>query len=169
VRRAQVAGPQAGGQAIGRVVGAQHQVIDVGPAHDGEHRAEDLFAGHAGTLGTIEEHARLDEVPAFQVLGAAATANQFGALLLAALQVALDRIQLPRGHQRAHAVGRVQAVAEDMGGSVALQFFEHLIQHAGVYVQARCRRTHLALVVENPIGGALGGAHDVGVGQDDVR
>ena len=68
-----------------------------------EHRAEDLLAGDAHVVGHVGEQGRRDEVAVseFVAVGAAASADQAGALLLAAGDQAEHPVQLPGVDERA--------------------------------------------------------------------
>src|SRR5262245_11794801 len=90
VRLAHVARPDAGREAVERVVALQDRVVLVLEGDDRDHRAEDLLARDAHVVAHPGEDRRLDEVALLEALGgvALATEDGLGALALADVEVA---------------------------------------------------------------------------------
>src|SRR5215471_7864137 len=94
-----VLGEDAAAQAIPRVVGESHSLVLVRDPHDGDHRAEGLFAHQVHVVGQVDN----DGGPVEQALGGVGlAADQDGRPLgPGVLDVAADDVQLPAPEQRA--------------------------------------------------------------------
>ena len=160
---AQVIAPEAGGQAVAAVVDHLQPLFEGVVGHHGQHRAEDLFlnAGHA--LLHVGEHGRGDEV-ARQIHGLAASgeARTFAA---SDLQVIEHAALLLLRHQRADLGGGVHAGTDAQRADLGAERLDEAPVVARRYIDARGRRTDLALVEQPAADGAGHGLVDVGIFQ----
>ena len=93
-----VGGVDRAAEAVGRVVGDAHRLVDVVERQDRQHRAEDLLAGDAHVVAHVGEDRRLQEVAARQVRRAAAAGGETRALGVPDGDVLLDLLRgAPRG------------------------------------------------------------------------
>jgi hypothetical protein len=142
-------------------------VLVVGERHRAHHRPEDLLADDLHVGRGVDEHGRLDEVAA--VAGAAAAGDRAGALLDPGVQVAAHARELLVGDQRAHLRVGVKAAAEpDLAGLLG-HAGDHVVEHAGLDVQARARAAALAVVEEDRVRRAGDRDLEVGVVEHDLR
>src|SRR5690606_23166513 len=151
------------------IVGDPDRIVLVLIGEDRQHRPENLLAldPHAGL--DVAEHGGPHIVAAIQVLRPAeATRHQRGSLLDAALDQALDLVELDLAHRWSEL-------------RVLQAWIAHLVSFRGplCYLQrlvmARCRHEHagrriagLAAIAEAGIHALAHGALEVGVGQYDV-
>ena len=144
-----VARPDAGAEAVERVVGDLERLGVVGERGHREHRAEDLLLEDPHLVVALED-GRLEVVAAVQLaaeLGAVAADQQLGALLQPDLAVALDLLELRRRdlRRRASSTGR----AGGPGGSRAIRCqaaLHELVVDRLVDQRARRAGADLALV-----------------------
>ncbi len=83
LRAVVVAGEHRARQAVRRVVGDAHRVVVTVVGDDGQHRAEDLLAGHLGVVVQAGDDGRLDEEAGVRVGGTPTAAGEPAALLRA--------------------------------------------------------------------------------------
>src|SRR5262249_33972411 len=95
-----VGGPDAGVEAIGRLVREPHGLVGRGDPHDREHGPERLFGHDLHGMIDVREHGRL-EVDAGSALAAAAAGEHGRAAGDGVRDVALDDLDLPRARERA--------------------------------------------------------------------
>ncbi|EYU00624.1 putative transcriptional regulator [Pseudomonas aeruginosa PA99] len=165
-----VAGPEAGAEAVLGVVGDGQGLGFVLEGGDADHRAEDFLLEHAHAVVPLEQ-GRLDVVAAGQVafeLLDAAAGEQLGAFLLGDVEVGEDLLVLLLGSLGAdHGLGVQRVAALDRP-----DLFQHLFHERRVdrLLDQRAGRAgaHLALVEESQhqaLGGLLDerrlGLHDV--------
>src|SRR5580700_2440112 len=70
-----IAGPDSGGQAVGRIIGDLERVFFVLEWNHGCDRAEDFFAGDAGRVADVGEDRGLDVITFTDFLGASAAGS----------------------------------------------------------------------------------------------
>src|SRR3954451_5882170 len=107
-----VAGPDAAGQPVDRVVGDLDRFVLGVVGDDRQHRPEDLLLGDRHVVGDVGEDRRLDEVALVEPLGRLlAAGDQPRALLDALADVAAHALALDVGDQRAEARLLLERVA----------------------------------------------------------
>ena len=166
----QVAGPDAGSQAVDGVVGDGHGFFGAVETDHRQYRAEDFFLGDAHGIGHAVEHGRLDVGAAGFFQHALAAGHQLGAVVVTGLDVGQHVVHLGGIDQRADVGFRVQRVAR----LPRLDRLDHhryeLVLDRIFHQQARTGGADFALVEGDGTGGTLGGGLEVRrVGEDDVR
>ena len=114
VRLLDVARPDAGGEAVDRVVRARDRLVHVDELDRREHRSEDLLARDRHLGRDVREHRRLHEVAlAGADVGAAAAGDERRAFALRDLDVAQHALELALRRDRAEPRLRIERIAGD--------------------------------------------------------
>jgi ParB family chromosome partitioning protein len=163
---ADVAGPDAGGEAVLARVGAAQYLVGVVEGQHRQYGAEDLLAGTGHVVaGVGDDRGRVEEPVAGHV-GAEVDGR---ALLAGQPNVAGDALLLTGVDERPQVGGPVEAVARTQAVAEGVQPFDDLVVYRTVHEQSRRRAAGLAGVPEQPACGARDGGVQVGVAEDDVR
>src|ERR1700688_337463 len=164
VRLADVAGPDAGGEAVDVGVGLLHRVLDVAERDHHQHRSEDLLPRHGHVVAHPVEDGRLHE-PALAADGRRlAAVSDPRTLAAAGLDVAQHALALLGRHQRAETRLGVERIARDQAAGAFHQALDQLGVDLLLDEEARAGGADLALAVEDAVVGTLHGGIEVGVG-----
>ena len=154
------------GEAVVGVVAAADDVLLVGELGDGHDRSEDLLAEELGVVGDVREDGGLDVVA--RLVHAVAAGDEVEALVLAALDVAHDAIELQLVHLRA-LVHLAEGIADAALLRLGRGLGHELVVDVLVHEDAGARAAALAVVEEEPEVHLLHGLVDVHVAEDDGR
>src|SRR5579864_4691342 len=166
---ADVAGPDAGGEAVDIGVGLRHGVLDVAERDHHQHRSEDLLPRHGHVVVDAVEDGWLHEPALAADARRLAAVGDARALPPAGLDVAQHALALLGRHQRAEARLGVERIARDQAAGALHQALDQLGVDLLLDEQARAGGADLALAVEDAVVGALHRGVEIGVGEDDVR
>src|SRR5690606_14498515 len=127
--------PDAGGQAVGRVVGQLHRLDGRAERHADQHRAENFHLGH----GRCRRHAGQERgrVEAARLGLGPRRLPQHGAFLLAFGDQLFNALQLHRRDDGAHVDGFVQRIANAQRFHAPLQLLDERALHGLLHQQAR--------------------------------
>ena len=171
----QCLGVHVGGQAVGQGVGPGHDLVLVGEGEDGQHRAEDLVAGHVAVVVDVGQDGGGQEPPAGQ-LGPRSSAprarppvRRVAPAPIACSITASTRSRRCFGGQRSHDGGRVQGIAHGGGLDQGHDPVHQLVGDGLVDEEAGRQGAALAAEEDRTEQPADGGCRvEVGVGEDDV-
>src|SRR3954452_23953213 len=170
MRLGDVARPDAGREAIRRVVGDPDGVGLVLELRHSQDRADDLLAGDPPIVVDAVEDRRRDVAAAGFGTDALTTRDDACALALAQLDIVEHLVQLPSVAHRAEARAGVEWV--DRGDTAAHlgDALDELLANGTMDDEPRARVTRLPAVVEDPPADTLGRLLDVrDVGEHDLR
>ena len=162
-----VLGEDGGGEAVGRVVGQPDRLLGVGHLHDRQGRAEGLLAHARHRVVDVDEDGGL--VP--EAVGRPRwPPMRPGRPCHGVLDVPLDDLHLRRERHRADVVvpGPGRAALADPTRLLG-DLGHELVVDRGLDVDALDGDAGLAGVAHRVVGGGVGGALEVGVGEDDHR
>ena len=165
-----VAGPDRCLQPVAAVVGERDRLLGVSDPHHRQGRAEGLVGHAAHRVIDAGDDRRLEEEAGAGVCGPLAAGDDRRAVLDRVLDVGLDQLDLRREDDRAdvdapRSAGRSLPQSLDLGAEP----LDELVMHGVLDVDALDRDADLPGVVEAVGGGGVGGALEVGVGEDDHR
>ena len=168
-RPVHVLGPDAGRQAVDRVVGQPHRFLLGVEADDRQHGAEHFLPGDPHVGAYVDEDGGLDELSARHVAGGAAAQDAARAFGLGDLHVVQDLPVLRRRRDRADVGVRQHRIAlacraAQLGDALA-EFLADRVLHQ----EARARDAGLAGGGEDAGDGARRGGAQVAILEDDVR
>src|ERR1700720_317014 len=166
---ADVAGPDAGGEAVDVGVGLRHGVLDVAERDHHQHRPEDLFSRHGHVVVDAVEDGRLHEPALAADARRLAAVGDPRALAPADVDVTQHALALLGRHQRAEARLGVERIARDQAAGALHQALDQLVVDLLLDEQARAGGAYLTLAVKDAVVGALHRSVEIGVGEDDVR
>src|SRR6185437_14517024 len=165
--RAQVVRPDAGGQAVGGVVGPGGDLIEVIEALGDDHGTEDLLANDLHVGLHVHDHCRLDVV-AF-VRRRIAAGHDGRPLLSSRLQIAQHPVTLLLRYQWAHLRALIEAWPDHDGARGRAHALEDLIEDPALHEEARARHAHLAGVEKYRLSGTGSDRLRIDVRQHDHR
>src|SRR6266404_2023678 len=162
-----VAGPDGGGEAIGRVVGDANGVRFTFEGNHGGDRAENFLAGDARVVIHVVENRWLNVETFAKLLRAAAADGDFR-FFLAEFEVGTDAVELLLADQRAHF-----GFAFEWGAELdALGFFRHGFKELRVDFlfdeDAAAGRANFALIDEDAEERTVHGGFPIGAIEEDV-
>ena len=156
------------GEAVAAVVRQRHRLLRVAHLHHPYHGTEGLVAHHLHRVVDVDQNRRLEEVAG--PVDPLATGQGSGAGGERVVDVVLDDLGLPRrGHRpdvlRVAGVVSALAQAPDLGG----QLVEELVVGGFLDVDPLDRHADLTRVHHPAPRRGVGGAVEIGVGEDDHR
>src|SRR3954454_18589134 len=159
--------PDAGAQAVGRVVRLLDRLVRRAEGEDAQHRAEDLLLRDAVALRDVREHGRHEPVA---LLGQAARRLvDLRAFFGAGRDELLNLLQLLLGVDRADIGVLVERVADAQRRQAALQLLDDRLVDGFLHEQARAGAADVALVEVDAVHDPLDRLVKSGVVEDDVR
>ena len=166
----EVARPDAGRQAIRRVVGDGQRVRLVLELGDRQHRPEDLLARHTPAVVHAVEDGRFDVEAAALDPRPLSSGHDPGPFAHTEVDVAEDLLELSGVDHRAQASRRVERLARRHLTAERRDPLDELLADAAVDDEARARVAGLAAVVEDACGdGRRRDLQIAAVGQHDLR
>ena len=169
--RREVAGEDAGREAVGGGVGAGDRLVLAVEGEDRHHRAEDFLARDRHLVGHAGEDRRLHEESALEALdaGAVAAGEEAGALGAALGDEAHDLLALRLRDQRPHLHALVHRVADDDALGAGDKAVEEGVLDAALDEDAGGVRADLAGGIEVAEHRAADRVVEVGVVEDEER
>src|SRR5882672_1392918 len=147
MRLADIASPDAGGQAINGIVGARRQLLGIVERNRGHDRPKDFFLHDLHVFFRVHQNRGLHEV-AFAV-EFAATGRGASALAESDLKVVADALQLLFGDQRTHLRVRLHTGPYFDVSSMFGDAVHYLIESRTLYIEPRTGAAALSVVEEN--------------------
>src|ERR1700743_1240893 len=166
VRLADVARPDAGGQAVHGFVGALHELVNVLEFQDRHDRAKDFLLGNGHVIFYVGKYGGADKITALTY--AITTGHQLCAFFLAGLNVAHDLLELRVVNLRALLGGRVQRIAHGTFLGAGGAAFHKFVIAFFFHVRTRTGAATLTLVEEEGKVRAFNRGVHVGIGKSDV-